>query len=425
MSEISLGLVASQRSWRSEFQAHARDHVGGIKVKILREPRAALEEQLDVIVIDDISTFLTRSKVMSLRERGVSVVGVFDPKEGLGEQFLLDLGADLTLPCTMTPEEMIRAISNLEPETKVRDQFDEMVAELRGEPQPAPAQPKTKGRIIAVGGPAGAGVTEVSIALADVLGGRKEKTLLLDLDEVAPSVGRRLLYRLHPNVLTAMETTAHRTRPLHEVVGKPADGTTSTARFDAVPGIANIEDWVQLREHEVADLLSFSAREWKEIVINTGPQIEDLSGVGLDRFGASRTALASADAVIGVCSPTPVGVLEFLDWMSNYRTFANDNPIWVVVNKVPHGLFGRTEKGFRDLRSMINRFPGGSFHTAEVEEALRENIDERFIAGVLLVPFDDRVTSAMWEGRTVANGPFTKAIAQLGELVAAPVHGRV
>lgn len=104
MPDIVIGIVASSREWRSVLQAHVRDHVAGVRVQILREPRMALELDLDVVVIDDVSSFLTRDKVVRLREKGTRVVGVYDPEghEGLGISFLENLGVDLSLPSTIS-----------------------------------------------------------------------------------------------------------------------------------------------------------------------------------------------------------------------------------------------------------------------------------------------------------------------------------
>jgi hypothetical protein len=76
MTELTAGVVASPREWRSALQSHIRNHVVGVRLKILREPRTALEEHLDVVAVDDVVSFLTPGTVKRLRERGVRIVGV-------------------------------------------------------------------------------------------------------------------------------------------------------------------------------------------------------------------------------------------------------------------------------------------------------------------------------------------------------------
>jgi len=427
-AEYTLGVIASARQWRTEFQSYVRDHVGGVKVRILREPRMAFEEHLDVIVIDDVSPFLNRSKVILLQEHGVRVVGVYDPdaQEGLGQEFLESLGVDLVLPATLEPDEIIRAIDALAPHVDISRQFDEVIAgfdPIGGEaPAAAPTTTTPRGPVVAVGGPPGAGATEVAVALADVLGARGEPTVLIDLDEVAPTVGRRLGFALQPNVLSALEATGNRTRPLHEVAGQRVPNAQGHVGFHVIPGLANVEDWPQLRVHEVMDMLELSSRTWRNTVIDTSSRVEDLVGYGLDRYGASRAVLAEADLVIGVTAPTPVGVLRFLDWAAELRALGREGPIWVVINQAPKR--SARAGAATDLRSAFNRTFGSAFMRAELEEAIRDNIDERMIAGITMIPFDERVSTAMWEGRVVSNGPFVKAVASIADAVIPRTGGR-
>src|SRR5690606_35910888 len=138
-------------------------HVADVRVQILREPRMALELDLDVVIIDDVSSFLTRDKVVRLREKGTRVVGIYDPEghEGLGERFLENLGIDLSLPSTISPEEMISAVSQLQPRQNYSHTFDHAVADYTAnvvvDSDPGDST------LIAVAGPAGTGSTEVAI----------------------------------------------------------------------------------------------------------------------------------------------------------------------------------------------------------------------------------------------------------------------
>jgi len=411
-TEYTLGVIASAREWRTELQSYVRDHVGGVRVKILREPRMAFEEQLDVIVVDDVSPFLNRSKVMMLQEHGVRVIGVFDPdlQAGLGRGFLETLGVDLVLPATMAPEEMIRAISALEPNARLNDRFDEVVRGIEFDAPSAPA-PAPRGPVIAVGGPAGAGTTEVAISVADALARRGETTVLVDLDESNPSVGRRLSYMLQPNILSALETAAHRTRPLVEVSGRRAPGAMGNVGFHVVPGIANLDDWPQLRSHEVVDLLELTSRTWRNTVVDTGANIEDLVGYGLDRFGASRTVLADADVLIGVCHPSPVGVLRFLDWAAELRALGREAGLWVLVNQAPDR--SARKHGVSDIGSTFGRLFGSTYMRAEIEEQLRNNIDPRLVYGVVTAPHDERVVRAAWDGTVAERGAFVRTVGGL------------
>lgn len=391
MADIMIGIIASAREWRSVLQAHVRDHVAGVRVQILREPRMALELDLDVVVIDDVSSFLTRDKVVRLREKGTRVVGIYDEEgnEGLGITFLENLGVDLSLPSNISPEEMINAVSQLQPRENYSHTFDHIVADY-GTGQ-APTGQNTDSTLIAVSGPAGTGSTEIAIALADILVARRNATLLLDCDEVGPSVARRLGFHLHPNILSAIDTVSNVTRPLTEMVGRPSDRTASAVNFDVIPGIANPEDWAQLRSMDLEDLFIAARKSWRYIICNTGPFAEDLSGYGIERFGATRATLEAADVIIGVMNPTPTGYMRFLDWLSALRTLGTDRAVYVVVNNAPKSSFIR----------------------GEIESQIARDVDSRFFAGLFFVPQDEHVAKAEWEGQLVSKGPFIHGVAEV------------
>ncbi|MFZ4514916.1 MAG: AAA family ATPase [Acidimicrobiia bacterium] len=407
MGDITLGIVASARSWRTDLQAHIRDHVTGVKAQILREPRMALEMDLDVIVIDDVSTFLAKSKVQVLQARGVRVVGIFDPDEqgGLGQGYLEQLGVDLALPSTTRSDDLLYAIEQLQPgrlQSTGDVAFDSIMADfdLAHPETVVPDIPTAHGRVIAVAGPSGGGATEVAIGLADALALRGDVALLVDADEQGPSVGRRLCYQLQPNILTAIDAALHQTHPLPQVVGRRIDHALGHVGFHVIPGIANPDDWSQLRSSDVVDLLQETRRLWGYTVVNAGNSLEDLSAYGFERFGASRGVVSHADLVVVVGAASPVGLLRIFEWLVAYRMLDAQAPVYVV----------------------LNRAPGAKFKRAQLEAQLYENLGVNGIVGHCFVGDDDRVADADWEGRLVANGAFTKAMLELANLIVPSPH---
>ncbi len=400
MSDITIGIVASSREWRTVLQAHVRDHVAGIRVQILREPRLALELDLDVVIIDDTSSFLTKDKVVRLREKGTRVVGVYDSleQEGLGQEFLEKLDIDLALPSTISPEEMINAISQLQPRANYSQSFDQITNDFSSVGV-SNQDKKLNTTIISVGGPPGVGSSEIAIALADALTRRKEPTLLIDCDEVGPSIARRLGFHLHPNILSSIDVVSNASKPLPQVVGRPSDRAANAIYFDVIPGIANSEDWSQLRASDINDLFNAIRKSWKYCVADIGPMLEDLSGYGMERFASSRTTCENSQVIVGVMSPTPTGYLRFLDWMASLRTLGQENPVAIVINNAPKSSYVR----------------------GELESQLIRDVDARYISSISFLPSDENVIKANWEGQRVAKGPFATAIAQLVDIVV-PVY---
>ena len=145
---------------------------------MLREPRAAFAADIDVVVLDDVASLLSPRSVGQLQERGVRIVGVYDPEEdeGQGKRFLEDLGVDLTVAAEVAPEELLAGIAALGPRVPpfTDGELDQFIAELGpdAEPDAAPSDGTEAGRasVIAVGGPpGGVGASEVALGLAAAL----------------------------------------------------------------------------------------------------------------------------------------------------------------------------------------------------------------------------------------------------------------
>ncbi|MDQ3569789.1 MAG: hypothetical protein M3396_04045 [Actinomycetota bacterium] len=404
MSEFTVGVVYTSREWRPAFQRYVRDHVGGVSLRLVRDSRMALEEHVDVLIVDDETSFLTPPFVASLRERGVKVVGLHDASdvEGHGRTLLERLGVDRALPATLVPEELLEQLRQLAPEVGLDARFDEVVAGVALE------NPSERSLVLAVGGPAGAGATEVTVALADVTSARR--TVLVDVDEVAPGVARRLQLGLHPHLLTALDELRgaglgsqgnEQGQPLQRALAQPAVLGGRRLGFDVIVGLANRGDWQLLRGDDVLGLIDELARSWECVVVNLGPHLEDLTRY-VDRFGASRAVVGDADRIVGVCEASPRGVLRFLDWLVEVAELAPDQTVDVAVNRTPRSRF----------------------RPAELEEQLREHGGPR-LASVTFLPEDRRVASATWDGVLVPRSRFRDGIEQLAAHVAgAPAPSR-
>lgn len=404
MRELSVGVVFSARPWRAELQRYVRDHVVGVALRLVRDPRVGMDEDIDVMVVDDEASFLTPAYVAALRARSVRVVGVYDPAspDDAGRVHLERLGVDLALPLGSGPEELVAALRAVVPESGVDDRFGELVAglDLDVDARSTPA-------VIVVGGPPGAGATEVALALAAAAAERRT-VVLVDVDEVNPGVARRLGLSLHPHLLDALDAV-HGTGdpapdaadPLLDALARPALASAERLAFDVVVGLANREDWALARGGDVAVLLDALRARWAAVVVNLGPHLEDLSR-WVDRFGASRAALGVADVVVGVCEASPRGLLRFLDWLAEASALVPSRPVHALVNRVP-------------------RSP---FRAAEVVECLRADAGGR-LASLTLAPEDPAVPAAEWAGELVAGRRFRRAVSELEQRVFAPAPARM
>ena len=351
-------------------------------------PEDLLGESFDVLLIDDICSFLTPRLVDVVSEGGRRVVGIYDPDEFAdGKERLLECGVADVIESYAAPEEMVAAAVRVFGEVR-RDQIEPADAGIAAEAEHrgddgSPVEGDTDGgtpaRVIAVGGPSGgSGATEVAIALADELASRGP-VVLVDCDDNAPSLAQRLGLPLHPNIRTAVDVLEHRSGTLDRVLH-------SVERLLVLPGLANVGDWAEVRPRQVTDLLRMLAIEQRHVVVNIGSRL-DASGFGdgMERSAMSRTVVGLADMVVGVGLANPVGVARLLDWASLAHPLASSGPLHIMINRTPSTRFKRGEL----LQEVTRTYQPASF---------------------VFLPEDSRVGAGAWDGQLVTRGRFRRAV---------------
>lgn len=390
MREPTVALAHSQRGWARDLHFFLMDHGGAVVRGYVVGPEDALGEDYDVLIVDDITSFLTPRLVSSLQRRGTSVIGVFDPADGdgAGKQRLIDLGVDEALADDAGAAAMLEAISRLAGAFVADDtEIGGLLAELRRDParhRPA-EEPAPRGVIVAVAGAGGGvGATEVAVATADAFRRGGSSVVLVDTDEIGPSVAQRLGLPIHPNLRTAVDVVHHASGELEATLARePSLG------IEILAGIPNHRDWHELRATEVVEVLRDLSSTRAVVVANVGPRVEDLPDFGGPaRYGVSRAVLDLADVVVLVGGESPVGVTRMVDWLADARTLLDGTPVHVVVN----------------------RHDGSRYVASEIENELRRSFTPESIH---FAPVDKKVARAAWDGVGVAKGPFTRAVAQL------------
>ncbi len=311
-----IAIVVSPRDWAERLHRFVADHGGArVRARIL-DGREALDEGYQVLVAEDLTSFLTPRLMAELRRSGRRVLGVYDPVEPWGRERLGELGVDDTIESTSSPEQFLRAVDALAL-TAQADLDAELVAlNAAGErgatttfdtPAGATDEAPSGGRVgvvTVVGGPAGApGATELCIGLAHAAARRGESAVVVDADEVAPSVAQRLGLPQHPNLRTAIDVVEHHTGSLTDVLVPVPAG-----RFEVLSGLPTTRDWTELRPGEVVDVIDELARIRHHVIVNVGHRIEELGGAGVaSRYGVARALLAEADVLVGVLAPDAGG----------------------------------------------------------------------------------------------------------------------
>jgi hypothetical protein len=359
-------------------------------VRMVRDARDALEERVEVLVVDDDTSYLSAPFVLRLRDRGVVTVGIYDPDEadGHGYRYLLSVGVDLALPSTLPPDELLDALSELRPEATVQDQFRDLTADLDDRIEP------DRRRVVAVSGPAGSGGTEIAIGLAQAFSAQGP-TVLVDLDDTRPAVARRLGLSLHPHVVTAIEALRRERvdasgavpTSLDECLARPVVGPRPP--FAVLAGLAAREDWGLLRADDAADLLEELAARYGTVVVRLGPELEDL-GRWVPRYEVARRCLSQCSQVVAVGEASPLGVLRFLDWLPDAVDLAPGGSVEAILNKAP--------------RSPDQR--------GQLVQQLTEVGGDR-VRSITLVPRDRRVERAAWDAEPVRRGAFERSLRRL------------
>ena len=383
MSEIELGIVVSARDWDEQLHRFTVDH-GGARVRIrVLSPEDAVAETFDVLVVDDITSFLTRHLVDVLHGQKKMILGVFDAEHAPdGERRLKELGIDHRIEAASPPDDFLRMLDRMAEHLGPR-----RATIAQGPARPTAASHERGGLVTVVGGPeGGVGSTEIALALARRLRGGSRDAVVIDADDANPSVAQRLGLSLHPNLRTAVDALQHRTGGLLGSLSFPRH-----ADVEVLAGLSNRRDWIELRPAEVIAVVDELAAERQHVVVDISARIEDLSFFGgPPRYGLARSVIARADRLCAVGLATPIGLARLLEWIAGARDITPEVPIHVVINRAPKAAYLQGELQTELVRSYLP-------------------------ASLTFVPEDRRVLEAAWEGDSVPGGPFQKGIEQLVE----------
>ena len=331
-------------------------------------PEEAVAESYDVLIIDDVCSFLTPRLVGQIQRLGRHIVGVFDVEDGAdAKRRLLATGIDNMVESDAQPEEFVAVVSNL-----VR-----MGPTGREASQPLAVR---RGQVVVVGAPhGGCGATEVAVEIA-----RQWKSVLVDADDVVPSVAQRVGASLHPNLRTAIDIVHHRSGDLTDVL-------TDVEGASLVAGLVGGDDWAQVHPGEVEAVIEELAALRSSVIVNLSSGLER-PRMGEGRFGLARALVGMADEVVAVGLPDPVSVTRLVRWVSEAQVLNPVAPVHIVMNRAPRSAYRRSEV------------------SAEIERIFGQS-------DLTFLPEDPRVREAGWEGTCVSRGPFVRAVRKVARSV--------
>lgn len=355
-----IALAASTRDWPDRLHRHLLDHGGGRVVTRVMGPEQAVERLFDVLLIDDVCSFLTPHLISSIKSRGSAVIGVYSPVDGSdAKRRLLECGISDVLETGAPPEEFLEKVA--------------ATVALRVPPSEEEPDTRAGWSMGFMGSTDGVGATEVAVGLARDLA-RTTDVALIDADPVWPSVAQRLDLPLHPNIRTALDVVLHGS-------GDLSAATQIVHGMTVVGGVADGGSATPPNHVEVAMLLDSLGSSHRILVVDLG---------AADR--ASRGLIRGLDALALIGTGDPVGVTRLIrtgEWLVEV---VEVDRIVLVVNRVPRGRYFQSE---------VRRELAGSFGSIPI----------------VLLPEDNRVGPSVWEGRPVGRGPFKGSLGRMSSLI--------
>ncbi len=351
-----IALAASARNWPDRFHRFLLDHGGGrVRARVMGAEQA-LAAEFEVLLIDDVCSFLTPRLVRRIREQGREVIGVFSPGDGPdAKRRLLECGISDVVEEDAEPEEFLRLIAATVAHRLIHDSYHRV-------------EPRSGFRIGVRSAATGSGCTEVALALAGHLA-KKGGAVLIDLDQFHPGVAQRIGIPLHPNLRTAVDLAHHDPSRLGEAIHHVEDlevigGVAVPALSDPVPA------------SEISGLL--------EDLTASSPLVLDLGDSAVASQITSRVTLLVAEA-------SPVGITR-------------------LIRRVEREFSAASE----DLLVVVNRVPGGGRFADDVRAELAKALPDVPCA---LLAEDRRVGRAAWNGTLVMGGPFARRVRQIADLI--------
>ncbi len=371
-----MSLAISARDWPDRIHRFLADH-GGARVRAqVLSAEDATTEAFQVLIIDDICSFLTPRLVEKMRRQRRMVLGVFDPIEAPdGKERLLECGVDLVIEADAEADEFVIALRTLA---------------LTEEPIPVEVEPaaavRSKRNLYVVGGPpGGCGATELAVALTHRLSSRGP-TVVIDADEVSASLAQRLGLPMLPNLRSALDVLNHRPDTLRKTL-------ISFDRFMVLTGLSGERDWMDIRPGQIGDLLAELCSQFQHVVVNCGSLLEQVGFADTGRFGITRQVVAMADCLVGVGLPTPVGITRLLTWAADSTELNSTAFMHLVVNRRPRSRYRRAEM----MEEIDRAIPG---------------------AAISFLPEDPAVEAAAWKGSLVPSGLYVRTVRKLADRIA-------
>jgi MinD-like ATPase involved in chromosome partitioning or flagellar assembly len=406
MGDVVVGISGVKCAWATTLRGYINDHVASMSAISLRDPAAVIdgEVEIDVLVVDDAVCLFDATDVGAAGQRDIRCIGLHDALQGRGETYLRDLGVDLVMSTDTPPAEIVESIRRLAPTraahrpTPSHDRGLLRHRDLAATTAALALRPSAPMTIIS-GTSGGVGTSETTILLAQ-RSAERAATLVVEADELAPSMASRLGLQPDRNLNGALALVAQGHPPFPECLtpGRDDGAPHPDIRFDVIAGPSNPGGPPPANPIHFRRLIDAATGSYGEVLVEIGPVISSTGDSAHDRFAAGRAVVAAADRLVAIAAPTPDGVTRLLNWLSVVRTLAPDTPAWAAFGLIPRSRFVRTalHEGLR------HRLVGTSLRGFEA---------------IHLLPVEPVSAKAAWNGVLVPRGGLRRAVNALADQI--------
>lgn len=377
---VLLGLAQARSSWfRSVAQWANSGTIPAEFVKCVsgEEMRARLASgrPFSAALVDAALPALDRDLVDAARAAGCAAIAVDDRR---GARDWGALGVVAVLPDFFDPKALLDVLR----------EHAAMIGRgdtLPGDPAPE-GDPAWRGRVAAVCGPGGTGVSTVAVALAQGLAGDPRHGHSVLLADLALHAEQAMLHDARDVVPGVQELVeAHRSRrvPAEEVRGFAFD--VQERGYQLLLGLRRARAWAAIRPRAFEAAFESLRATYRVVVCDTDADLEGEEEGGSieveERHVMSRTAILRADVVFAVGAPGLKGIHSLVRVLNELRTTGvAPGAVVPVVNRAPKG--GRARSEITATLSALT-VAGGSFFAPPVFLPERR-VEEPLLDGVRL-----------------------------------------
>lgn len=371
---VLLGLASARAAWFRNVAAWATaaslpaEFVKCVSVEEVRA-RLASGRPVSALLVDARLPEVDRDLVDRAREAGAAVLVVDD---GRGPRDWGALGVHRVLPAEFDRRTLLDALAAFAPVVTRHES-------LPGDPAPA-AGPPPGGRVVAVCGPGGTGVSTVAVALAQGLAAPGAgEVVLADLALHAEQAALHDARDVYPGVQELVE--AFRAGRLSSAEVRAVTFAVVERGYDLLLGLRRARAWSTLRPRAFEAALDGLRAAYTTAVCDVDADVEGEEEGGSadveDRHVMARTVLRSADVVFVVAVPGMKGLHSLLRVLGDLRAFGVPGErIVPVVNRAPRSRRTRGElaKGFGELLGPTAVATPLFLPERDVDDALRDGV---------------------------------------------------